>query len=163
MEKKRKKKPFKDTLVGSSLIGIASLINPNLGKVLNGATTVQAAIKSIGESDATVDEKLMLQEFALRQFEAEVQDRTSARQREAVVAASGGNDVLFKTVGWGITFAFLAVVLYAIGIIPQPEDIDHDFLMFAAGSVTSAFMAVISYYFGSSTGSKQKTQIMNEQ
>ena len=69
----------------------------------------------------------------------------------------------FKTVGWGITFALLAVVLYAIGIIPQPEDIDHDFLMFAAGSVTSAFMAVISYYFGSSTGSKQKTQIMNEQ
>ena len=62
----------------------------------------------------------------------------------------------------GNNICFLAVVLYAIGIIPQLEEIDHDFLMFAAGSVTSAFMAVISYYFGSSTGSKQKTQIMNE-
>ena len=162
MEKKRKKKPFKDTLVGSSLIGIASLINPNLGKVLNGATTVQAAIKSIGESDATVDEKLMLQEFALRQFEAEVQDRTSARQREAVVAASGGSDILFKVVGYGVTAAFLGVIGVAIGIFGQvPEEAQRLFDM-GFGATVTAFASVVSYYFGSSAGSKQKTMMMNE-
>tara|TARA_A100001015_G_scaffold255384_1_gene296784 strand:+ start:178 stop:288 length:111 start_codon:yes stop_codon:yes gene_type:complete len=32
--------------------------------------------------------------------------------------------------------------------------------MFASGSVTSAFMAVVSYYFGSSMGSKQKTNMI---
>ena len=76
------------------------------------------------------------------------------------MAASGGSDLLFKTIGWSIAAAFLLVVLYAVGIIPQQANLNHDFLMFASGSVTSAFMAVVSYYFGSSMGSKQKTHLM---
>ena len=65
-----KKKKFKDTLVGSGLIAAASLINPALGGVLKGALTVGDAIKMVGDSDASAEEKLSLQEFILKQHQA---------------------------------------------------------------------------------------------
>ena len=156
-----KKKPFKSTVVGGALIGLAGLINPTLGKVLNGTTDIQSAIKSIGEADITPDERVMLQEFAVRNFEAEVQDRASARSREAIVAASGGNDILFKIVGFGVTGAFLMVIGGTLGLWEIPEESQRLFDM-GFGAVVTAFASVVSYYFGSSAGSKTKTQMMNK-
>ena len=158
----RKKKRFADTTVGKILRGAVGLINPTLGSVLEGAASVEDVIAGIKEADATPEEKIRAQELVLEAYQAEVADRVAARQREAVIAAAGGSDVLFKTIGWSISAAFLAVVAYGLGILPQPENINNDFLMFASGSVTSAFMAVVSYYFGSSMGSKQKSALMND-
>ena len=157
------KKKFKDTVVGGGLIGVASLINPALGQVLNGALNVGDAIKMIGESDTTVDEKLMLQEFALKQYEAEVQDRASARQREAAVALSGGNDYLFKSIGIVISLMFIVLVLSAVGVINLPLDVDRDFLMLTTGAVFAKMTSIVDYFYGSSMGSKQKTHQLNQQ
>ena len=156
------KKKFFETVVGASLKTVASIVAPNLVKALEGVGSVKDALAIVRESGESPEVKAQLQEFTLKQYELEVEDRISARSREAAVLQAGGSDVLFKTVGWGITLAFLLIVLYSIGIIPADPDINKDFLMFASGSVTSAFMAVISYYFGSSTGSKQKTNMMNK-
>ena len=158
----KKKKRFGQTTVGKILKGAVSLINPTLGSVLEGAVTVEDAIAGIGAADVTPEERVRAKEMILEAYEAEVSDRIAARSREAMVASAGGSDILFKTIGWSISLAFLAVVAYGLGIIPQHEDINKDFLMFASGSVTSAFMAVVSYYFGSSLGSKQKQHLMND-
>lgn len=159
IEKKPKK--FSDTLVGGSLIGLASLINPALGNVLKGVTSVGDAIKSIGSSDATPDEKLMLQEFALRQFEAEVQDRASARQREAVVAASGGNDIMFKIVGGGVLLIFL--VLISVLFFSQIDLGKNEGLVnILFGAVIGYVGNIVAYYYGSSRGSKQKTAMLGD-
>ena len=160
MDKKKRKK-FGQTTVGKILKGAVSILNPTLGSVLEGAVTVEDAIAGITSSDVSEEHKLQAKRMILEAYEAEVHDRIAARNREAMVAASGGSDVLFKTIGWSISLAFLAVVAYGLGILPQDEAINKDFLMFASGSVTSAFMAVVSYYFGSSLGSKQKTAIMD--
>ena len=162
MDRKKKKK-FGQTTVGKILKGAVSLINPTLGSVLEGATTVEDAIAGIGKADVSAEERIRAKEMVLEAYEAEVSDRIAARNREAMVASAGGSDILFKTIGWSISLAFLAVVAYGLGIIPQDEVINKDFLMFASGSVTSAFMAVVSYYFGSSLGSKQKQHLMNNQ
>ena len=161
MDKKKRKK-FGQTTVGRILKGAVSLINPTLGSVLEGAVTVEDAIAGIADSDVSEEHKLQAKRLVLEAYEAEVHDRIAARNREAMVAASGGSDILFKTIGWTISLCFLLVVLYGIGIIPPQPDLNHDYLMFASGSVTSAFMAVVSYYFGSSLGSKQKTAIMKD-
>ena len=161
--RRRKKKPFFKSGVGRTLLGALKLV-PGVGGLVSaveGATDVQDALRLISEStEVSQEDKYKLHEIALAEYEAEVSDRISARDREIAVAVSGGNDILFKVIGFGITFAFLAVVLYAIGVLPQPDNVDRDFLLFASGSVSSAFMAVISYYFGSSVGSKQKTDLM---
>ena len=159
----RKKKKFGQTTVGKILKGAVSLINPTLGAVLQGATTVEDAIAGIADAKGvTAEDKLRAKELVLEAYEAEIADRISARNREAVIASAGGSDILFKSIGWSISLAFLAVVAFGLGILPQDENINKDFLMFASGSVTSAFMAVVSYYFGSSMGSKQKQNLLNQ-
>ena len=162
MDRKKKKK-FKDTVVGRIALGAVSLINPTIGNVLQGTTSIEEAIAAVGTADASSEDKIRAKELLLEAYEAEVSDRIAARNREALVASAGGSDILFKTIGWSISLAFLAVVAYGLGIIPQDEVINKDFLMFASGSVTSAFMAIVSYYFGSSLGSKQKQHLMNNQ
>ncbi len=157
-----KKKPFFETVVGASLKTVASILAPNLVKALEGVGSVKDALAIVRESTESPEVKAQLQEFTLKQYEVEIQDRISAREREVKVIASGSSDILFKTVGWGITLAFLLIVLYGIGIIPPDPELNKDFLMFSAGSVTSAFMAVVSYYFGSSIGSKQKTNMIKQ-
>ena len=161
MEKKNKKK-FKDTLVGSSLIAAAGLINPTLGGVLKGALSVGDAIKMVGESDVTPEEKLGLQEFILKQHEAEVADRTSAREREAKVLAAGGSDILQKTIGWSVAIAFVGMLAAVVGIIDVDlTGVHKDMFNVGFGAVSAKMTSIVSYYFGSSMGSKQKTQMLN--
>ena len=161
MEKKNKKK-FKDTLVGGGLIAAAGLINPALGGVLKGALNVGDAIKMIGNSDASPEEKLNLQEFLLKQHEAEVADRTSAREREANVLAAGGSDILQKTIGWSVAIAFIGMLAAIIGIIDVDlTGVHKDMFNVGFGAVSAKMTSIVSYYFGSSKGSKMKTQMMN--
>ena len=147
MQRKKRKKKFGQSTVGKILGGAIGLINPTLGGLVTGGSGIEDVIASITAADVPPEDKIRAKELILEAYEAEVHDRIAARNREAMVAASGGSDVLFKTIGWSIAIAFLAVVGYGLGIIPQTPDINKDFLMFASGSVTSAFMAVVSYYF----------------
>ena len=137
------------------------LINPTLGSLINGNMGVEEVIASIKGSDAPAEDKIKAQELILEAYEAEVADRASARQREMQAVASGSNDILFKTVGWGITLSFVAVVFGAIGLWEVPKESQRLFDM-GFGAVVAAFTQVIGYYFGSSAGSKQKTNIMNK-
>ena len=162
MTKNKNKKPFKDTLVGSGLIAAAGLINPALGGVLKGALSVGDAIKMVGDSDATPEEKLSLQEFILKQHEAEVADRTSAREREANVLAAGGSDILQKTIGWSVAISFVGMLLAVTGFVEVDLTGAHkDLFNVGFGAVSAKMTSIVSYYFGSSIGSKQKTKMLN--
>lgn len=155
------KKKFGQTTVGRLLKGAIGLINPTLGSLIQGEMSVEEVITSIKESDAPIEDKIKAQELILEAYEAEVADRASARQREIAAIQAGSNDSLFKTVGWGITLSFVAVVAGAIGVWEIPEESQRLFDM-GFGAVVAAFTQVIGYYFGSSMGSKQKTEMMSK-
>ena len=158
----KKKKKFFQTTVGQVLKGAASIVAPGLVSSLEGVSDVQSAlgiIKSSTEIDG--DTKIKLQEMALEAYEAEVADRVAARNREAAGAASGGSDILFKTIGWSIAVAFLVVVSAAVGLWEVAESQQRLFDM-GFGAVIAQMTAVVSYYFGSSYGSKQKTELMSQ-
>ena len=70
--------------------------------------SIEQVISSIKDSNAPLEDKIRAQEMILEAYEAEVADRASARQREMTALASRSNDILFKTVGWGITLSFVA-------------------------------------------------------
>jgi hypothetical protein len=154
------KKKFGQTVVGKLLKASVGLINPTLGSIIQGDMSVEQVVSSIKNSDAPAEDKIKAQEMVLEAYEAEVQDRASARQREMAALASGSNDVLFKTVGWGITLCFIGVIAGAIGLWQIPEESQRLFDM-GFGAVVAAFTQVIGYYFGSSAGSKQKTNLIN--
>ena len=155
------KKKFGQTTVGRLLKASVGLINPTLGRLIQGDMSVEQVVSSIKNSDAPAEDKIRAQEMVLEAYEAEVADRASARQREMAALAAGSNDILFKTVGWGITLCFIGVVAGAIGLWEIPKESQRLFDM-GFGAVVAAFTQVIGYYFGSSAGSKQKTNLINK-
>ena len=155
------KKKFGQTTVGRLLKASVGLINPALGSLIQGNMSIEQVISSIKDSDAPINDKIRAQELILEAYESEVADRASARQREMAALATGSNDILFKTVGWGITLWFIGVVAGAIGLWQIPEESQRLFDM-GFGAVVAAFTQVIGYYFGSSMGSKQKTNLMKD-
>ena len=112
----RTKKKFGQTTVGRILKTSIGLINPTLGKLVQGDMSVEEVVSSIKNSNAPAEDKIRAQEMVLEAYEAEVADRASARQREMTAIAAGSNDILFKTVGWGITICFVGVVAGAKGV-----------------------------------------------
>ena len=159
MSKPRKK--FGQTTVGKLLKASVGLINPTLGSLIQGDMSVEQVVSSIKNSDAPAEDKIRAQEMVLEAYEAEVADRASARQREMAALASGSNDILFKTVGWGITLCFIGVIAGAVGLWEIPKESQRLFDM-GFGAVVAAFTQVLGYYFGSSQGSKQKTEFMKK-
>ena len=143
------KKKFGQTTVGRLLKASVGLINPTLGNLIQGNMSIEQVISSIKDSNAPLEDKIRAQEMILEAYEAEVADRASARQREMTALASGSNDVLFKTVGWGITLCFIGVVAGAIGLWEIPKESQRLFDM-GFGAVVAAFTQVIGYYFGNS-------------
>ena len=154
------KKKFGQTTVGKLLKASIGLINPVLGNIIQGGMSIEEVVSSIKNSDAPAEDRVRAQEMVLEAYEAEVADRASARQREMAALTSGSNDILFKTVGWGITLCFVAVIAGSLGIWQVPEESQRMFDM-GFGAVVASFTQVIGYYFGSSSGSKQKTNLMN--
>ena len=124
------------------------------------ADSVDAVAKAIaGDPDAA----LKLAEIDLRQFELESQDRDSARQREAAVAAAGGSQLsqlVVPILALGtvaMTFIFIGILLFKVIDTAQQQ-----LVIFALGYATAAAQQVLSYYFGSSKSSQDKTAAMQK-
>lgn len=91
-------------------------------------------------------------------FEAEVADRTSAREREFKVATSEAAPLLNKIVVPVLALGTVALtfVLFAVLIFVDVQPAQKDILIYVLGALSSAMTIVLSYYFGSSSGSDTK-------
>ena len=97
-------------------------------------------------------------------FNAEVQDRSSARERESNIAVSEVaptfNKVVTPVLACGVvvlTFVLFGVVLFGTDSIDPNR---KDLVIYILGALSSICGMVISYYFGSSSGSVQKTEAL---
>ena len=100
----------------------------------------------------------------LDRFKAEVEDRDSARKAHAEVATSANSTQLDKAVVplLALGVVGLAFMLIAVLMFVDTPDNQQQLVIFALGFVTSAAGQVLSFYFGSSQGSKDKTKEMQE-
>ena len=124
------------------------------------ADDVAAVAKAIaGDPDAATK----LAEIDLRQFQAESEDRDSARKREAEVAAAGGHplsQLVVPILALGtvsMTFVFIGILLFKVIDTAQQQ-----LVIFALGYATAAAQQVLSYYFGSSKSSQDKTTALQK-
>ena len=110
--------------------------------------------------------KKMEAEGELKKLEAEFADRDSARKRETAIATSEHASWLNKCVtpilalgtvsmSFGL---FLVVIFVDVDINSGAKDI----LIYVLGALNSAMTMVLAYYFGSSVGSKQKSNEIQE-
>ena len=99
-------------------------------------------------------------------FEAEVEDRKSARDREAQVVASPEapyiNKVILPVLALGVlvcSFVLFGLVVFDNDVIdPSRKDI----VIYILGVLSAIDTQIIAYYFGSSSGSVQKTDFMEK-
>ncbi len=162
-----------DTLLGI-LKGVAPVLATAVAGPAGGAAVGWIASK-LGIDDATVEGvtqaltgnpemALKLKELDLEYAKLEAADRDSARKAYAAVATSEYATKLDKAVVpilalgvVGLAFALIAVLMF----VNTPQD-QQQLIIFALGFITSAAGQVLSFYFGSSQGSKEKNKEIQE-
>lgn len=161
------------TIVGT----VAPTLATALGGPLAGVAVKTLAAQLLGKPDATQDEveaavigadpqmllKLKEIEVEFQKFvvnagiqieQIETQDRASARDREAKTGDSWTPRILAVSITTGF-FGVLLLMMYGT----MPKD-GHDALLVMLGSLGTAWIAVVSYYFGSSASSKRKDEAL---
>jgi hypothetical protein len=133
------------------LTGLLPVAEKVIDRVIPDPKAKQQALKELAE----LEEK-----GELARMEAEFSDKDSARQREMAISTSEHSPWLNKIITsvlalgiTGLTFSLFAVILF-LEVTPANKDI----LIFLLGNLTTLVGLVCSYYFGSSVGSKDKTE-----
>lgn len=97
----------------------------------------------------------VIQSNAIKELELEVQDRTTARQREQeFVKATGHMDYLM----WVLAFAGLGLLFFLVWHLVKstlPAE-NKELIAHGVGIVEGVVISIYSYYFGSSAGSRIK-------
>ena len=119
--------------------------------------TVEAVTNAI-KSDP--DAALKLREIDLKELEAHAKDRDSARNRETAIATSDKAPYINKVVTpflalgvVGLSFVLFTILIF-VDVKPEAKDI----LIYILGVLSAAVTQILSYYFGSSQGSKDKSE-----
>ena len=148
------KKKFGQTTVGKLLKASIGLINPTLGSIIQGDMSVDQVVTSIKNSDAPAADKVRAQEMVLDAYQAEVEDRASARQREIGIKQTGNQDwMMFLTGIIGLaSFVFLIyAVVYVEGVT------DNDLFVHLMGMVEGVVISnIFAYYYGTSSQDRKR-------
>ena len=151
-------------LLKSVAPGLATMVAGPLGgaavsaiaKKLGVEDTLEAVTKAV-QNDP--DAALKLREIDLKEIELANKDRDSARNREAQIAMSEHapliNKIVTPALALGVTG--LSFVLFAILIFVEVKPEAKDILIYILGVLSAAVTQILSYYFGSSQGSKDKS------
>jgi len=121
--------------------------------------TVESVAKAIA-GDPQAAQKIA--EMELEYAKLDAADRDSARKAYATVATSENATKLEKMVVPILALGVVGLAFCLIGVlmfVDTPND-QQQLVIFALGFITSAAGQVLSFYFGSSQGSKDKTEDM---
>lgn len=144
-------KPLKDTKLGQLLIEKIPIAKEIIGDALpeNG---VLGIIKNLIQgSELSQEEKAQL----LKLHELELNDRSSARNREIEIAKTGKTDWMMTATGSVILISFILCVV-AIIFISIPET-NRDLFIHLLGIVEGAFVgSMVAYYYSTSKSSAEK-------
>ena len=137
----------------SGALGLSDKTTDALKTALSGATPEQMlALKNADQKFALDMQKLGFDHLEALE-KAGNDDRGSARQREVAV-----RDRTPMILAYGVTIGFFGVL--AVIMFCSIPNTSRDVLNIMLGSLGTAWTGVIAYYFGSSSGSDAKTQII---
>lgn len=163
--------------IKSAIKTVAPMIGVAIGGPIGGAATKILGDLLLDDVDATPDQidkaiknaspetwakvkeaeiqfELKMRELDISEFELEQMDKNSARSREIEMAKSGNRDYTIPILAIVITTGFFGM-LYAIFFLNINKDMASiaDVML---GSLGAAWVTIVSYFFGSSAGSRQK-------
>ena len=106
----------------------------------------------------------MAQKGQLAELEAMTKEMESARRREIEIAVSEHAPMLNKVVTplLALGTVSLSFILFAVILFVPVNQEGKDIIIYVLGALTSAVTMILGYYFGSSVGSKEKSQQLDE-
>lgn len=154
------KKKLKDTKFGKVLLEKIPSAAAIVGDILPDIGALGIVKNIISRADITeADKEELLQahkDYELEVMRIEAQDRTSARLRQVEFKKAGGKDIMMTVTGCVGLMAFMAIVYAAIFLEIKNQELFH----LIAGNVTGAALGIFAFYYGSSKGSKEKTEAL---
>lgn len=154
---------------------VSNLISQGLPKVADavmekGVEAVEAKLglklKPEGEATPEDNEKLKAEANRHEEFMAELdaKDRADARNREIQIATNDKAPLINKVVTPVIALGVigLSFILFAVLIFVEVKPEAKDILIYILGVLSAAVTQILSYYFGSSQGSKDKDDKLKE-
>jgi hypothetical protein len=151
------------TALGGPLAGLAAktLSTVLLGKEDGSETEIAKALQSASPDQLAAIKKIDA-DFKTRMAELEIDlerivaaDRDSARKREVALG-----DHTPKILAAAITIGFFGILFWMF-VYGVPKN-GNEALLLMLGALQTAFTGVIAYYFGSSAGSKAKTDALSK-
>ena len=137
-----------------------------LGAILSIGEKVLDKVMPDPNAKAEAQAKLMemAQRGELAQLESHVKEMQSARDREIQIATSSAAPMLNKIVTpvLALGTVSLTFILFGVIIFVDVDSDSKDILIYVLGALTSAVTMVLGYYFGSSAGSKEKSQQLDD-
>jgi hypothetical protein len=134
---------------------LAGMAVSALSKQLGVKDEVDAVMRAI-TTDPEAEAKI--KELEHEKFKAILADKNSAREREMAIASSANAPLLNKIVTPALALGVtgLSFVLFAVLIFVEVKSEAKDILIYILGVLSAAVTQILSYYFGSSVGSKDK-------
>lgn len=146
---------------GGDILGIGiKVATGNISGAIEDATDMLKGDSS-SESQALLTELgIRKKEFELELYQLEIKDREGARNREVEIKKAGGNDIMMIITGSVGLLAFLAIV-YTVLFRTLPEG-NEKLVYHLLGVVEGVSVTMFAYYFGSSKGSKEKSDLLSQ-
>lgn len=144
------------------------------GLFSGGASKIVDSVKDvIGEFHLSPEDKLKAEQAILeatnkhieamesevsKQLDSQIKEMNSARDREIQIATSDKAPTLNKVIIplLALVIVALTFILFYMIMFKGVQGVEKDILVFVLGALTGYVGMVLSYYFGSSNGSREK-------
>jgi uncharacterized membrane protein len=153
------------TLLKSAAPGLATMVAGPMGgmavKMIAEKLGVPATEQAVADHLTMNPEHMVkLQEIDLEKIKAHYAEMDSARNREIAIASNVNVPYINKVVTPFLALGVVALsfVLFAILIFVDVKPEAKDILIYILGVLSAAVTQILSYYFGSSQGSKDKEE-----
>ena len=149
------KKPFKETGLGKILLGVIPGFIKGASKALPDSG-VLGVIKNLidADPDMSEEEKAQAHDQLVELYRLEVEDRDSARKREAAIVNAGGKDWMMSLTGI-IGLAAFAFLVYTVVTTQVPAS-NKEIFIHMIGIVEGVALSIFGYYFGSAVKKDDK-------
>lgn len=157
------KKKFRDTTVGKFLTENAPDVLATISDTVDDYFPPVKIITTLLKGTALPPEKQielekLLRDYELEYFQLEVQDKQNARAREIEIAKAGRTDWLMKVLGAYVLVAFSYFCYASVYMIIPAEN--REMFLDLKTTARDAMLILLSYHFGSSKGSADKTKML---